>query len=89
MPLKGGESFGDRIDYAARDGASSVALTFVPLGGITVSHADESALYHHYELNSTPTHTRERTPTHPPLTRQRQSVAVRADGVVGFGSARG
>ena len=39
--------------------------------GEELSQADESALYHHYELNYTPPFDRERTPTRSSLTRRR------------------
>jgi hypothetical protein len=38
-----------------------------PLTGDELSKADESTLYHHYQLNYTPPDT-ERGPTRPPLT---------------------
>jgi PRC-barrel domain len=44
--------------------------------GEELSQADESALYHHYELH--PAQHRERPPTRPPLTRQRNDTAPRA-----------
>jgi hypothetical protein len=45
----------------------------IELHGDELSRGDESALYHHYELNYTPARHQERPPARPPLTLDRRT----------------